>query len=45
MDEVNQEMVDLELWDHYSGLPNPSWYQYLENQKGNEIEIINKENK
>jgi hypothetical protein len=22
------DLVEAELWDHYSGLPNPSWYQY-----------------
>lgn len=22
------DLVEEELWDHYSGLPNPSWYQY-----------------
>jgi hypothetical protein len=21
------EIIDDELWDHYSGLPNPMWYQ------------------
>lgn len=26
MSEVN--LVEEELWDHYSGLPNPLWYQY-----------------
>ncbi len=26
MDEVN--LIEDELWDHYSGLPNPLWYQY-----------------
>jgi hypothetical protein len=26
MDEV--DLIDENLWDHYSGLPNPSWYQY-----------------
>ena len=23
------EVIDDELWDHYSGLPNPMWYQYI----------------
>ena len=27
MDEI--DLVDAELWDHYSGLPNPSWYQHI----------------
>ena len=22
-------LIDDELWDHYSGLPNPMWYQYI----------------
>jgi hypothetical protein len=22
------DLVEEELWDHYSGLPNPAWYQY-----------------
>ena len=23
------EVIDDELWDHYSGLPNPMWYQHI----------------
>ena len=26
MDKV--DLIEEELWDHYSGLPNPAWYQY-----------------
>ena len=22
------DLIEEDLWDHYSGLPNPSWYQY-----------------
>jgi hypothetical protein len=22
------DLIEEELWDHYSGLPNPSWYEY-----------------
>ena len=25
----NTQVIDDELWDHYSGLPNPMWYQYI----------------
>lgn len=25
------DLVEDELWDHYSGLPNPLWYQYNKN--------------
>lgn len=24
--EYDDELVNRELWDHYSGLPNPNWY-------------------
>ena len=26
--EKNAEIVERELWDHYSELPNPAWYAY-----------------
>lgn len=22
------DLIEEDLWDHYSGLPNPAWYQY-----------------
>jgi hypothetical protein len=25
----NTEVIEDELWDHYSGLPNPMWYQHI----------------
>ena len=34
MSDVN--LIEEELWDHYSGLPNPLWYKYkkeLEDEK------------
>jgi hypothetical protein len=27
--ENNLEVIDDELWDYYSGLPNPMWYQQV----------------
>lgn len=30
MDKI--DLVKEELWDHYSGLPNPAWYQQLYNE-------------
>ena len=30
------EVIDDELWDYYSGLPNPMWYQYIEEIKDEE---------
>lgn len=26
MSEIN--LIEEDLWDHYSGLPSPSWYEY-----------------
>jgi len=26
----DSEIVERGLWDHYSELPNPSWYEYKE---------------
>jgi hypothetical protein len=23
-------LIEEDLWDHYSGLPSPAWYQYNE---------------
>jgi hypothetical protein len=25
----NTQTTDDELWDYYSGLPNPMWYQHI----------------
>tara|TARA_R110000787_G_scaffold155819_6_gene269633 strand:- start:3222 stop:3470 length:249 start_codon:yes stop_codon:yes gene_type:complete len=27
-DKKETEIVEKELWDHYSELPNPAWYDY-----------------
>ena len=27
------EIVERELWDHYSELPNPSWYEYKDKEE------------
>ena len=29
------EIVEKELWDHYSELPNPAWYEYKNNKNKN----------
>ena len=26
--QQNVNLIEEDLWDHYSGLPNPLWYQY-----------------
>jgi len=31
------EIVERELWDHYSELPNPAWYEY-KNKQDKEME-------
>jgi hypothetical protein len=30
MDKNNVNLIDDELWDYYSGLPNPLWYQHIQ---------------
>jgi len=32
----NTEEDNDELWDYYSGLPNPMWYQYIKELKDEE---------
>jgi hypothetical protein len=39
------ESTDDELWDYYSGLPNPMWYQYIkeleeDDEENNPVVII-----
>jgi hypothetical protein len=49
MDEVN--LIEDELWDHYSGLPNPLWYEFKKHldeerdsdEDAEDFVIINKE--
>ena len=32
------KIVDEEMWDHYSELPNPAWYEYKNKQEMNKYE-------
>ena len=32
------KIVELEMWDHYSELPNPAWYEYKNKQEMNRNE-------
>ena len=32
------KIVDKEMWDHYSELPNPAWYEYKQTIKKNKME-------
>ena len=40
MDKENkvEEIVERELWDHYSELPNPQWYDFKNNKEEEEEE-------
>ena len=33
-----EEIVERELWDHYSELPNPQWYDFKNNKEEEEEE-------
>jgi hypothetical protein len=35
-----EDIVEREMWDHYSELPNPAWYQYLQEQEEKQEEDI-----
>jgi hypothetical protein len=39
MSEVN--LIEEDLWDHYSGLPNPTWYQYKKDLEDEEDDTDN----
>lgn len=47
MEKNNVNLVDDELWDYYSGLPNPMWYQHIQelededNDNTEEVKINN----
>ncbi len=32
------KIVDKEMWDHYSELPNPAWYEYKNKKEMNRNE-------
>ena len=32
------EIVEKEMWDHYSELPNPAWYEYKNKEEMNRID-------
>ena len=36
-EEKKSKIVEMELWDHYSELPNPSWYEYKDKEKEDDI--------
>tara|TARA_B100001564_G_C20428181_1_gene573318 strand:- start:354 stop:695 length:342 start_codon:yes stop_codon:yes gene_type:complete len=40
-----EEIIEKELWDHYSELPNPAWYEYKNKLNKNmriDLSILNK---
>ena len=32
------KIVEKEMWDHYSELPNPAWYEYKNKEEVNRID-------
>ena len=36
MEKNNVNLLDDELWDYYSGLPNPMWYQQIQEAEESE---------
>jgi hypothetical protein len=32
------DLIEEDLWDHYSGLPSPLWYQYKEQLEDEEVD-------
>lgn len=39
MSKVN--LIEEDLWDHYSGLPNPAWYEYKKDLEDEEDDTDN----
>jgi hypothetical protein len=37
----NSQVINDELWDHYSGLPNPMWYQHIKELEDEEENTSN----
>lgn len=35
------DLIEEDLWDHYSGLPNPAWYQYKKDLEDEEDDTDN----
>ena len=40
----NSQSTDDELWDYYSGLPNPMWYQRVKELEDEEDDTVNSTN-
>jgi len=42
---IKIDLIEEDLWDHYSGLPNPMWYQQItELEDEEEVADINIDN-
>jgi len=37
---MDAEIVEKELWDHYSELPNPSWYDYKNKENMKTVDLL-----
>ena len=42
--DTTVKFIDDELWDYYSGLPNPMWYQYVNELEDTEEDDIISDN-
>ena len=42
--ENKPQSTDDELWDYYSGLPNPLWYQRVKELEDEEDDTVNSTN-
>jgi len=38
------KLIDDELWDYYSGLPSPAWYQHIKELESEEENTSNSDN-
>jgi len=36
--KIMSKIVEKEMWDHYSELPNPAWYEYKNKEEMNKID-------
>ena len=36
--KIMSKIVEKEMWDHYSELPNPAWYEYKNKEEMNRID-------
>ena len=40
MKKSEENIIEDDLWDHYSGLPSPAWYKYIKEHPEDEEDDI-----